>query len=701
MSPIFTSLLLAAGLIFFAVTMTRRLLLLAAMKKENRGDRPSVRAKRLLLFGLGQKRMVDPEERGPGMMHVLIFAAFMVLALRTIMLFVMGFSDSAVEVFSTPSSLFWTEHPAWGAFFSVYLLAKDLLAAGAFVGDAYFWYLRWLVKPDRMTPSWEGYLILAFIMGLMATEFVFGASHILAQHRGLVVFEPVTSLLARGLEGLDSNLVSTLGIVAFWLHLSIIVTFLNFLPFGKHFHVITALPNVYFQRLTPSGKLPTPNLEKEEFGARTVKDLTWKQGLDLYSCTECGRCQTHCPTYLTGKPLTHKGVNQTLKHWIWEHQSLIVGKDGNGQPKELPPIVGNILQAETVWACTSCGWCETACPVFIENIPRLIDMRRYKVQVEAEFPSEIQRVFEGMERQGNPWGLGQDRRDQWAEDLQIPQWGDGGQYEYLFFVGCAGSYDDRQKKVSRALVRILRQANISFAILGKAEICNGDSARRLGNEYLFQTLAKGNVEAWNASQVKAVITQCPHCFNTIKNEYPELGGNYQVISHVELISQLLREKRIKLSQVKGERLTYHDPCYLGRHNGIYDAPREALAAIPGVDLVEMQRNQRQSFCCGAGGGRMWMEEKIGQRINQNRVNEAALTLAHAADPSIPLPSATDLHKPGAVGHYQGQASGTIAVACPFCMTMIKDGANETGRDQIKVKDVSELVADALEPNAAQ
>ena len=702
MSPIFTSLLLAAGLIFFAVTMTRRLLLLAALKKEDRGDHPSVRAKRLLLFGLGQKRMVDPEERGPGVMHVLIFAAFMVLALRTIMLFVMGFSESSVDVFSTPTSLFWTEHPTWGPVFGVYLLAKDLLAAGAFIGAAYFWYLRWLVKPDRMTPSWEGYLILAFIMGLMATEFVFGASHIVAQHRGLVAFEPVTSLVARGFDSLDSNLVRTLGIVAFWLHLSIIVTFLNFLPYGKHFHVITALPNVYFQRLTPSGKLPTPNLEKEEFGVRTVKDLTWKQGLDLYSCTECGRCQTHCPTYLTGKPLTHKEVNQTLKHWVWGHQSLIVdGKDGNGQPKELPPIVGNILQAETVWACTSCGWCETACPVFIENIPRLIDMRRYKVQVEAEFPSEIQRVFEGMERQGNPWGLGQDRRDQWAEDLQIPQWGDGGQYEYLFFVGCAGSYDDRQKKVSRALVKILRQANISFAILGKAEICNGDSARRLGNEYLFQTLAKGNVEAWNASQVKAIITQCPHCFNTIKNEYPELGGSYQVISHVELISQLLRDKRIKLSQVKGERLTYHDPCYLGRHNGIYDAPREALTAIPGVELVEMQRNQRQSFCCGAGGGRMWMEEKIGQRINQNRVNEAALTLAHAADPSIPLPSATDLHKPGAVGHYQGQASGTIAVACPFCMTMIKDGANETGRDQIKVKDVSELVADALEPSAAQ
>jgi len=702
MSPIFSSLLLAVGLIFFAATMRGRLRALAAMKKEHRTDKPAVRAERLLWFGLGQKRMVDPEERGPGMMHVLIFAAFMVLAVRTIMLFVMGFSHSAVELLSTPSDPFWTEHAIWGAIFDFYLFAKDLLAAGAFIGAAYFWYLRWIVKPDRMTPSWEGYLILAFIMGLMVTEFVFGASHMVLQGQGYVGFEPVTSSVALLLAPLPPGLVESLGAVAFWLHLAIILTFLNFLPYGKHFHVITALPNVYFQRLTPSGRLPTPNLEKEEFGAKTVWDLSWKQGLDVYSCTECGRCQTHCPTYLTGKPLTHKGVNQDLKHWMWNHQGLIAGKKNEqGQLKDLPPIVGEILKPETVWACTTCGWCEEACPVFIENIPRLIEMRRYKVQVEADFPAEAQRVFEGMERQGNPWGLGQDRRDEWAEDLQLPRWEDGGRYEYLFFVGCAGSYDDRQKKVSRALVRILRQAKVSFAILGQAEICNGDSARRLGNEYLFQTLAKGNVEAWNAGQVKAIITQCPHCFNTIKNEYPELGGNYQVISHVELINQLLREKRITLSQAKSERLTYHDPCYLGRHNGIYDAPRQALSAIPGVQLVEMQRQRRQSFCCGAGGGRMWLEERIGQRINQNRVNEAALTLAHAADPSIPLPSATDLHKPGQVGNYQGPASGTIAVACPFCMTMLKDGANETGRDELKVKDVSELVAEALAPAGPQ
>jgi Fe-S oxidoreductase len=698
MSPIFTSLLLAAALSFFGVTAFWRLRVLLAMKAEDRfGDAPA-RAEALVLYGFGQKRMVDREERLPGTMHVMIFAAFCVLAARTLMLFAMGFSSGASDVLMSPSDPFWGEHTTLATFYQGFCFIKDWVALLALIGVTYFWIVRWRVKPDRMTPSWEAYLILGFIGGLMITEFIFGASHLLAQHAPFQDFEPVTSAVAWLLNGVDPKLVEVVGVICFWTHLSIILAFLNFLPYGKHFHVITSLPNVYFKRLSPSGKLSTPNLEKEEFGAKTVRDLTWKQGLDLYSCTECGRCQTHCPTYVTGKPLTHKGVNQDLKHWIWKNQQLVAtGKGDDGQARELPGIIGEILKPETVWACTSCGWCETACPVFIENIPRLIDMRRFKVQVEADFPAEIQRVFEGMERQGNPWGLAQEKRDEWAEDLSLPQWEPGGKYEYLFYVGCAGSYDDRQKKVSRALVKILREAKVSFATLGKQEMCNGDSARRLGNEYLFQTLAKGNIEAWNGAGVKAVITQCPHCFNTLKNEYPELGGEYRVINHTELLNELIRDKRIRLSRVMGEKVTYHDPCYLGRHNGIFDAPREALGAIPGVQVVEMQRSRRESFCCGAGGGRMWMEEKIGQRINQNRVNEAADTLAHAADPSVPLLDAHDKHKPGAVGEYKGPAKGVIAVACPFCMTMVKDGINETGREEtLKVRDVTELVAEAMD-----
>jgi Fe-S oxidoreductase len=319
--------------------------------------------------------------------------------------------------------------------------------------------------------------------------------------------------------------------------------------------------------------------------------------------------------------------------------------------------------------------------------------------VKAEFPPEIQRVFEGIERQGNPWGIGQDRRDEWAEDLKLPTWGDGGgPYEYLFFVGCAGSYDDKQKKVSRALVKILREAGVSFATLSKQEMCNGETARRMGNEYLYQTMAKMNVEAWNGLGVKAVITQCPHCFNTIKNEYPEFGGEYRVINHTQLINDLLKDKRIKLSQVMNSKLTYHDPCYLGRHNGVYDAPREVLKAIPGLEVVEMQRTQREGFCCGAGGGRMWMEEHIGTRINHNRINEAALTLKKAEDGSTPVPDATDKKKPGLVGDYKEKGgAGVVAVACPFCSTMLHDAVNDTGREEnIKIKDITELVADAME-----
>ncbi|RKH75283.1 (Fe-S)-binding protein [Corallococcus sp. AB045] len=717
MNPIITGLLLAGAVSIFIITMSGRVGVLLAMKKENRLDHIPYRVAQLVRFGLGQKRMVDPEEFTPGLFHIFIYAAFMVLAVRTVMLFVMGFSTTALDVLTDLSHPAWDVAPPLLGLYKVYLLVKDIVAALALAGVAYFVWTRWKVKPDRMSQSWEAYLILGFIAGLMITEFMFGGSHMVAAHAAaqqvpmgatqvpaapaaMVWWEPVTSMMGLAMMPLGHTTAHVLGVAGFFIHLTIILAFLNFLPLGKHFHIITGLPNVFFQRTHSTGKLSTPNLEKEEFGAATVKDLTWKNGLDLYSCTECGRCQTHCPTYITGKPLTHKAVNQDLKHWLWDNERWVEeGYGPNGVKEPLPEIVGSALKAETVWACTSCGWCEQACPVFIENVPRLIDMRRYQVQVKAEFPPEIQRVFEGMERQGNPWGLGQDRRDEWAEDLALPTWGDGGEYEYLFFVGCAGSYDDKQKKVSRALVKIMREAGVSFATLSKQEMCNGDSARRMGNEYLYQTMAKTNVESWNAMGVKAVITQCPHCFNTIKNEYPEFGGEYRVINHTQLINELLKDKRIKLSSVMnaGTKLTYHDPCYLGRHNGVYDAPREVLKSIPGLEVVEMQRSQREGFCCGAGGGRMWMEEHIGTRINHNRMNEAALTLKHAEDPNTPYPDAADKKKPGMVGDYKEPGGkGIVAVACPFCSTMLNDAKNDTGREQIQIKDITELVADSME-----
>ena len=724
MSPLVTSLLLAVGVGAFGFTMFGRMKALLALKPDaSRFNRIPERLGALLKFGLGQKRMVDPEEFTPGLMHVLIFAAFLIVQLRTVMMFVMGFSQTAISVLGNLNHPFWVEHGALSSAYSAYLVLKDVAAGLAVIGVAYFMFLRLVVKPDRLTRSKEAMLILGFIGGLMVTEFVFGAMHLREQGLSWSRAEPVTSAVALALQGVPNEALHWMGVVSFWTHLCIVLAFLNFLPQGKHFHVIVGLPNVFLKPLPPdpahpissSAKLSTPNLEKEEFGMKSFKDLTWKQGLDLNSCTECGRCQTHCPTYITGKPLTHKGVNQTLKHFLWDHEKQLGAKaDGpavaadGGAPAasptalpELPNLVPGILAAETIWACTSCGWCEQACPVFIENVPRLIDMRRHQVQVEASFPPELQRVFEGMERQGNPWGIGQDKRDEWEGELKLPRWGDGGgPYEYLFFVGCAGSYDERMKKVSRSVVKILNEAGIKFATLGKDESCTGDSARRAGNEYLYQTMAKGNVEKFNAGGVKAVITQCPHCFNTIKNEYPDFGGNYQVISHTELINEIIRDKRIKLSKVMKEKITYHDPCYLGRHNGVYDAPRDALKAIPGLEIVEMQRSKRESFCCGAGGARMWMEEHTGTRINHNRVNEAALTLKHDVDPSVPFPNASDKVKPGQVGDYKGPAEGIVAVACPFCHTMVRDGIADTGREEtMKVRDVAELVAESMESKA--
>ncbi|MBK7863512.1 MAG: (Fe-S)-binding protein [Archangiaceae bacterium] len=705
MSPLFAGAIVFIGLMAFGITMYWRVAAMRALKPApNRFDRPAERVKALLMFGFGQRRMVDPEEFVPGLMHVFIFAAFMAVQLRSLMLFVMAFSKDALEVLPNLKNPFWAAHPGLLTVYQVYLFAKDLAAGAAVVGVIYFLILRFIVKPDRLTRSWEAILILGFIGGLMVTEFTFGASHFREEGITFSSFEPVTSAVGLALSGVPTDTLHTLGVICFWTHLLIILTFLNFLPWGKHFHVIVGLPNVYLKKLpakagvSTSAKLSTPNLEKEEFGSKTFKDLTWKQALDVNTCTECGRCQTHCPTYLTGKPLTHKEVNQSLKHYLWDNEKLLSqGVDKEGKPAEPALLVGGVLKPETVWACTTCGWCEQACPVFIENVPRLIDMRRYKVQVDSDFPAEAQRVFEGIERQNNPWGIGHDKREDWEGELKIPKWSDGGEYEYLFFVGCAGSYDDRLKKVTRSLARVLIEAGVKFATLGKEEACNAEQARRIGNEFLFQTKAKENVEKWNGLKVKAVITQCPHCYNTIKNEYPEFGGDYRVISHTELLADLIRDKRVKLSKVMNEKLTYHDPCYLGRHNGVYDPPREVLKAIPGLQVIEMQRSGRESFCCGAGGGRMWMEEHIGQRINHNRVNEAALTLQHSSDPSVPYPDPTALKKPGEVGHYDGKGAGTIAVACPFCHTMMKDGIADTQREEtMKVRDIAELVADSME-----
>jgi Fe-S oxidoreductase/nitrate reductase gamma subunit len=704
MAPVLATLIIVAGLGVFAWILRRRIPPLLFSRKDVRWDDPAKRTEKLLVYGFGQKRMPSKPERPAGAAHVWIFVAFLVAQLGTLTSFGLAYDPS----FHLP---FLAHESRVG---QGYLFVKDLIDLLGTAGCAVFLYYRLVQKKERMTLSWEGVFILCMIIGVLWSDVLIDAA-MRAKSAGEVPwYLPVSGRVASWfLYGMSPHAAANVMTVGVLLHITIVMAFLNFLPLGKHFHIITGLPTVYFQRLTPQGQLSKIDLESsEKFGVAKLTDLSWKEILDTYSCTECGRCQTYCPTYETGKPLTHKEVNRAIRHHAQEMAAKMPlplfelsrkldrtpkvtggGHDshgnGNGHGAEaqglqlpaeivesMPPLVSDengVLPDETVWSCTTCGWCEQACPVFIEQLPRIVDMRRNLVLMESRFPDEAARVFKGMETQGNPWGMGSNRRAEWAADLDVPLAASLGEAvrdaEYLFFVGCAGSFDDRQKKVSRALVKILKSAGVKFFILGEEETCNGDSARRLGNEYLFQSLAQQNIETLNKYPVRKIITQCPHCFNTLANEYPQFGGHFKVLHHSEVIAQLVADGRLRPGQAAlDEPVTYHDSCYLARHNGISDAPRQTLVSL-GVKVREMERNRTETFCCGAGGGRMWLEEKIGQRINQNRVDEAAKTL---------------------------DGKGTIATSCPFCLTMLKDGIGETGRGEaMQAKDIAELVAQTL------
>lgn len=692
MGPIAMLLLLLAAGGTFAWTMRRRLAPLLHARADMRWDRVPERVVALLKFGLGQKRLVDPGERDSGLAHVFVFAAFMVLSLRTITLIGMGFSEGFHLPLLGPDTML-------GA---AYGTAQQTVLLLMLVGVAIFFWFRVIQPKERLTLSVEGWAILLTIASLSLTDILFESADTALHPGEMPVHLYVTTPLAifwRN-SGVSDGALALMSAVGFWVHVVTILAFGNFLPYGKHFHIITGLPTVFLQRLPPVGALSRLDLENStQFGSAKVTDLTWKEMLDTYSCTECGRCQTHCPTYVTGKPLSHKEVNREIRHHLQEvgpqmpfslaallkkapaQDAAAQGEGATATGPQLPEAKalageGGLLPDETIWACTTCGWCETACPVFIENVPRIVDMRRNKVLMEASFPAEAQRVFDNMEQQYNPWGVGSNKRAEWAEGLDVPVAASlaaaGNQFEYLFFVGCAGSFDDRQKKVSRALVKIMKEGKVDFAILGEEEQCTGDSARRLGNEYLFQTLAQSNIETFKRYGVTKVITQCPHCFNTIANEYKQFGVHFEAIHHTQLIDQLLKEGRIKLTkEVQETNVTFHDSCYLARYNGITEEPRNVLKSVPKLKILEMPRHGKQGFCCGAGGGRMWLEEKLGSRINQNRVAEAAETGAQ-----------------------------TVATSCPFCLTMLRDGINETGReDKLVAKDIAEIVAASLQESA--
>jgi len=465
--------------------------------------------------------------------------------------------------------------------------------------------------------------------------------------------------------------------IYWWVHIVLVLGFLNYLPYSKHAHILTSIPNVFLSSLKPNGALKPIDLEAEgveKFGAIDVEDLTWKQLLDGFTCTECGRCTASCPANITGKKLSPKKIMTDIRQRVAEKGPLLLNRDKvvkvkerGGDPLE-NTLLHHYLTAEELFACTTCMACIQECPVNNEHIPAIVDLRRSLVLMESNFPPEVQVVFKNLETNFSPWAFPASNRADWAEGMNIPKMSQVKDAEILFWVGCAGAFDARYTKVTQAFAKLMQKAEIKFAILGTEEKCTGDSARRIGNEYLAQMLMKENITTLNGYNVKKIVTTCPHCFNTLKNEYPQFGGNYEVVHHADFLLNLIHEDKLKITNEEAAKVTFHDSCYLGRYNDIYDQPREILKAIRGVNTAEMKRSKSKGFCCGAGGGRMWMEETEGKRVNVERIEEAL-----ALKPDI------------------------IGTACPFCLTMLEDGVKDKEATEIvKVKDLAEILLGAVE-----
>jgi Fe-S oxidoreductase len=611
------------------------------------GDLPR-RARNEAEIVLGQRKLF--QRLVPGLVHAAIFWGFLVL-LPTIVIAMIG----AVDRHTT---LVWLGHRGWFA------LLVDIFATLVLAGVLAAVWIRKVQRPARFEGSHlgEADVILAMIATIVTTLLLWHASRIaLDLNEWPAGWSPVSNLLS-GLFG-DGSATEVLERVFVWAHVLTILTFLAYLPHSKHLHIATAAINVFFGRTGPGGRLEPLRFDGPEdeirFGAGTVPDLTWKQTMDTFSCTECGRCQDACPAWATGKALSPKLLIMGLRDQVFAEGPKVLDDPGFTPS----PLVPNAVTDEVVWDCVTCGACVQACPVSIEQVDHIIDLRRNLVMVESRFPAEAEPMLRDVERASNPWGRAQSERADWAAELgvRILEPGDPAP-EVLYWVGCAASFDERARTAAESTAKVLQAAGVDFAILGPRESCTGDPARRMGNEYLFQGHAEQNVATLNESGVTKIVASCPHCFNTLANEYPDFGGRYEVVHHTEMIAELVREGRLTPTHDAGT-ITYHDSCYLARHNDVRADPRELVQAVG--EPVEMQRSGKETFCCGAGGAHMWMEER-GGAINEERAREAAET-----------------------------GAGTLAVACPFCTVMLDDGVRARG-DEMRVVDVSTLIAESLE-----
>jgi len=694
-------LLLAASLAFFARTswLFGRAVFAGVGEPRPRLDQLGARLIDVGIYFFGQKKVAEegPQHR-TSKHHLFIFWGFLIITIATADIVVSGVLPG-VSLRLLPDLLY---KPIYVVIDAMNLVVLVMV----------MWAIirRTIVKPRLIPWSLDAGLILGGIGALMVTHFLYHGYEIagvVAAGGSTPAHLPVSSVVAKLLGPISGDAAARGHLIGYWLHVLILLTFLNYLPYSKHIHLLGALPNILTRnRSERRMDLPKLDLEDEnQWGVARFEQFSWKSLLDTYACTECARCTNYCPAYNTGKNLSPMQLVHDIRYEMLDrtalhdkiagieteienlgefstthgfdaahpHPDLVFARErlaaAKGELEGMPRMTGGRVQEDTLWACTTCGACQEVCPVFIEHPIKIIQMRQNLVLEQEKTPGELQRTFRNIERQSNPWGIDKGQRMDWAKDLPVPTIEDNPDPEYILWVGCAGAFDNRIVKQTRAMTKVLDAAGVDYAVLGHMEACTGDPSRRAGNEMQFQELAAHNVETLKSVNAKKVVTSCPHCLHTLRHDYPQFGGEFEVVHHTQLIDHLFKEGKLKAEKAPVETsVTYHDSCYLGRWNREFDAPRDVIAAVgaPG-GIKEMARNRRHGFCCGAGGGRMFMEEHDGERVNVNRVDEVIAT-----------------------------GAGTAVVACPFCNIMLTDGMKTRNvDDKIEVLDVAELVARSI------
>jgi Fe-S oxidoreductase len=677
---------------YFVLAMARHLRVFAAARAEGPNPLDDVPARVLgvIEYAFVQTKMFkDPRA---ALMHWGIFWGFVLLTIGTANIVTGGIIQAILSI------------PAGGLPWALVLGMQNVVAVITIAAVAWAFERRLIEKPARLELNRDALTILYMIGGLVAAELLavtFEAARYGDQNGAFIADALAVPLRS----ALPAGALEVAFAICWWAHMALVSAFLVYLPGSKHLHVATAFPNIYFRKLRPRGELPKMDLDLEAaadpsappptFGVRTLSDLGWRDLLDGFTCTECGRCQEQCPAWNTGKPLNPKTFIMGLREMSVEAEHGLplipnsptvratYGLDDTIPPERLlKPIVDDAIPYDAVWDCVTCGACVEACPVLIEHVDKIVDLRRNLVLEDSRFPQELNGAFRNMEGVQNPWGQPPSTRADWTRGLpfEVPTVAalaaDGrlDEIEVLYWVGCAAAFDERNRRVARAFATCLDAAGVRFAILGQEESCTGDPARRMGNDYVFQMLAQGNVDTLNRYRMgeRTIVTACPHCFNSIGNEYGQLGGHFQVMHHSAYLRGLIAAGRLRISEEGSARsVTLHDSCYLTRYNGVVQEPRDVLASVPGLELREMDNHGRQTFCCGAGGGRMWMEETRGTRINASRTAQALAT-----------------------------GASTVATECPYCMTMLKDGLEASADNAdgaVKAIDIAELLAESLAP----